>query len=115
MKLPAPDHPITITSHGKHVRVAFAGRVVVDTTRALRLQEAGYKPVLYIPGVEADTSRLTRTSHSPHVPYKADASYFSIVAEGRTAENAVWCYESPVPAMAEIKEHLAFFPNRVEA
>ena len=50
MKLPGPDHPITITSHhGKHVRVAFAGHVVADTTRALTLKEAGYKPVLYIP------------------------------------------------------------------
>ena len=115
MKLPGPDHPITITSHGKHVRVAFAGRVVADTTRALTLKEAGYKPVLYIPRVDADMSLLTRTSHSTHCPYKGDASYFSIVADGRSAENAVWSYESPFSAMAEIKEHLAFFPNRVDA
>src|SRR5262245_13351614 len=84
MKLPGPDHPITITSHGKHVRVAFAGRVVADTTRALTLKEAGYKPVLYIPRADADMSLLTRTSHSTHCPYKGDASYFSIVADERT-------------------------------
>jgi uncharacterized protein (DUF427 family) len=115
MKLPGPDHPITVTSHGKRVRIAFAGHVVADTTRALTLKEAGYKPVLYIPRADADMSLLTRTSHSTHCPYKGDASYFSIVADGRTAENAVWSYERPFPAMAEIKEHLAFFPNRVDA
>jgi uncharacterized protein (DUF427 family) len=115
MKLPGPDHPITITSNGKHVRVAFAGRVVADTNRALTLKEAGYKSVLYIPRADADMSLLTRTDHSTHCPYKGDASYFSIVSDGRTAENAVWSYERPFPAMAEIKEYLAFFPNRVDA
>ena len=60
-------------------------------------------------------SLLTRTSHSTHCPYKGDASYFNIVADGLTAENAVWSYERPFPAMGEIKEHLAFFPNRVDA
>ena len=111
MKLPGPDHPITITPNGRRVRVAFAGRVVADTTRALTLKEAGYKPVFYIPRADADMSLLTRTSHSSHCPYKGDASYFTIVADGRAAENAVWSYEHPFPAMAEIKEYLAFFPS----
>ena len=115
MKLPGPDHPITITSHGKRVRVAFAGRVVADTNQALTLKEAGYKPIFYIPRADADMSLLTRTNHSTHCPYKGDASYYSIIADGRTAENAVWSYERPFPAMAEIKEYLAFFPNRVDA
>ena len=114
MKLPGPDHPITITPKGRRVRVAFAGRVVADTTRALTLKEAGYKPVFYIPRADADMSSLTRTSHSSHCPYKGDASYFTIVADGRAAENAVWSYEHPFPAMAEIKEYLAFFPKRVD-
>jgi uncharacterized protein (DUF427 family) len=114
MKLPGPDHPITITPNGRRVRVAFAGRVFADTTRALTLKEAGYKPVFYIPRADADMSLLTRTSHSSHCPYKGDASYFTIVADGRAAENAVWSYEHPFPAMAEIKEYLAFFPKRVD-
>src|SRR5262245_31232443 len=116
MKLPGPDHPITIMSHGKRVRVAFAGRVVADTNQALTLKEAGYKPIFYIPRADADMSLLTRTNHSTHCPYKGDASYYSIIiADGRTAENADWRYERPFPAMAEIKEYLAFFPNRVDA
>jgi len=113
MKLPGPDHSITITQNGNRVRVAFAGRVVADTTRALTLKEARYKPVFYIPRADADMSLLKPTDHTTHCPYKGDASYFSIVADGQTAENAVWSYEHPFPAMVEIKEYLAFFPNRV--
>jgi uncharacterized protein (DUF427 family) len=115
MKLPGPDHPISIVHSGKRVRVTFAGKVIADTTRALTLTEASYKPVFYIPRADADLSALTPTSHHTHCPYKGDASYFSIAADGRTSENAVWSYEQPFPAMAEIKEHLAFYPNRVYA
>jgi uncharacterized protein (DUF427 family) len=114
MKLPGPDHPITISQHGAPVRVTFAGRVIADTTQALRLAEASYKPVLYIPRSDADMSVLLGTDHHTHCPYKGDASYFSIVADGRTAANAVWSYEQPFPAMARIKDHLAFYPDRVD-
>ena len=115
MKIPGPDHPITVAKNEKIVRVTFAGRVIADTTQALTLKEASYKPVFYIPRADADMSLLKRTGHQTHCPYKGDASYFSIVVDGHSAENAVWSYEQPFPAMAEIKDHLAFYPDRVDA
>ena len=115
MKLPGPDHPITIARNSHRVRVMFAGKVIADTTRALTLSEAGYKPVQYIPREDADMRLLQPTAHASHCPYKGDASYFSIVVDGRRAENAVWSYQQPYPAMAEIAGHLAFYPNRVDA
>ena len=115
MKLPGHDHPITITRNGKRVRVSFAGQVIADSTRALTLQEAGYRPVHYIPRADADMNLLKSTSHATHCPYKGDASYFSIFANGRSADNAVWSYEQPFPAMAEIAGYLAFYANRVDA
>ena len=115
MKLPGPDHPITIAPNGKRVRVMFAGRVIADTTHALTLKEASYKPVFYIPRTDADISLLKPSDHHTHCPYKGDASYFTIEASGRNAENAVWSYEQPFPAMVQIKGYLAFYPNRVDA
>lgn len=115
MKLPGPDHPITIAANGKRVRIMFAGQVVADTTRALTLKEASYKPVFYIPRVDADMRLLKATDHHTHCPYKGNASYFTIHAGGRNAENAVWSYEQPFPAMAEIRNYLAFYPDRVDA
>jgi len=114
MKEPGPDHPITIAPGGKRVRVRFAGAWVADTTEALILREASYPPVYYIPRRHADMRLFTRSAHVTHCPYKGDASYFTLVVDGRSAENAVWSYERPFPAMAQIKEYLAFYPNRVD-
>ena len=114
MKLPGPDHPITITPHQGRVRVRVGGEVVADTTRALELREASYPPVLYIPREDARMAQMTRTARSTHCPYKGDASYYTITAGGRTAADAVWSYEAPFPAMADITGHLAFYPDRVD-
>ena len=58
---------------------------------------------------------LEKTAHGTHCPYKGDASYYTIKAGDRVAENAVWSYETPYPAMHEIAGHLAFYPDRVDA
>jgi uncharacterized protein (DUF427 family) len=114
MKLPGPDHPITIKPASERVRVTFNGQVVADTSRALVLQEAAYKPVYYIPREDARMPLFERTAHATHCPYKGDASYYTIKVGDRTAENAIWSYEAPFPAMAEIAGRLAFYPNRVD-
>jgi len=115
MKLPGPDHPITVAPNPRRVRVTFAGQVVAETTRALTLREASYPPVQYIPREDATMALLRPTEHTTHCPYKGDASYFSIETPGRRAENAVWSYVSPFPAVAAIAGHLAFYPDRVDA
>jgi uncharacterized protein (DUF427 family) len=115
MKVPGPDHPITIGRNNNRVRVSFAGKLIADTTRALTLREADYPPVQYIPREDADMGLLKATTHITICPYKGEASYFSIAVDERMAENAVWSYETPYPAVAEIAGHLAFYPNRVDA
>jgi uncharacterized protein (DUF427 family) len=111
MKIPGPDHPITIAPTSGRVVVKAGGKTVADTRAALTLQEASYPPVQYIPRADADMSLLTRTDHTTHCPYKGDASYYSLPG----AENAVWTYETPYPAVAEIAGHLAFYPNRMDS
>ncbi|MDI3469367.1 MAG: DUF427 domain-containing protein [Pseudolabrys sp.] len=115
MKIPGPDHPISIVPNPKRVRVTFGGKIVADTARALTLTEANYPQVHYIPRADADMSALSRTAHGSHCPYKGDASYFAVTASGRTADNAAWSYEAPYPAMKEIAGCLAFYPDRVDA
>jgi uncharacterized protein (DUF427 family) len=95
--------------------VTFNGRTVADTTRALVLRATDSPPVQYIPRDDVDMSILTRTSHKTHCPYKGDAAYYSIEAGDRIAENAVWTYEAPYPVVVAIKDHVAFYPDRVDA
>jgi len=115
MKIPGPDHPIAIKPAPDRVRVSFNGKVIADTRRALVLQEANYKPVFYIPRDDAQMALFERTANATHCPYKGDASYYTIKVGDRVAENAIWSYETPFPAMKEITGYVAFYPNRVDA
>jgi uncharacterized protein (DUF427 family) len=110
----AKAHPISIERNPKRVRVHFNGRIIADSRSALTLREANLPPVQYIPREDADMTVFERTSHRTHCPFKSDASYYTLRVDGRVAENAVWTYEEPFPAVQAIKGHLAFYPNRVD-
>ena len=113
--LPGPDHPITVTPNPARVVVTVAGKVVADTRRALTLQESTYPAVQYIPMEDVDRALLERTDTATYCPFKGDASYYSIPAGGERSVDAIWVYESPYDAVAEIKDHVAFYPDRVDA
>jgi uncharacterized protein (DUF427 family) len=115
IKEPGPDHPITIERNPNRLLISVAGRVVVDTREALTLREAAYPAVQYIPRKDVDMTLLERTDHATYCPYKGDCAYFSIPLGGERSINAVWTYEDPYAAVLPIKEHLAFYPDRVDA
>ncbi len=114
IKLPGPDHPITIAPAETTVRVSVAGHVIAQSSRALLLKEKGYPPVFYIPREDVDMSLLVRTTHYSYCPYKGDCTYYSIPAAGARSEYAVWTYENPYESVASIREHMEFYPTRVD-
>ena len=114
IKLPGPDHPISMESNPARVVVSVAGRVVADTRNALTLRESDYSAVQYIPREDVDFSLLERTDHSTYCPYKGDCTYYSVPAGGKKSVNAVWTYEDPYPAVAQINGRVAFFSDRVD-
>ena len=115
VRIPGPDHPITVTPTGKRVVVRLGGTVIADTTDALTLQESTYPPVQYIPRKDLDMSLLERTDHSSYCPYQGDASYFSIPMGGVRSVNAIWTYETPYEAVAQIRDHVAFYGDRIDS
>jgi uncharacterized protein (DUF427 family) len=115
IKIPGPDHPITIERNFKRVIVSIGGTILADSRDALILREAGYPAVQYIPRKDVDMALLERTAHATYCPYKGDCAYFSIPLGGERAINAVWTYEAPYDAVAAIRNHLAFYPERVDA
>ncbi len=115
VKIPGPDHPITIEPNTARITVSIGGRVIADTREALTLQEASYPAVHYIPRKDVDMSLLQRTDHATYCPYKGECSYYSIPLGGDRSVNAVWTYEDTYPAVAQIKSHLAFYTDRVDA
>jgi uncharacterized protein (DUF427 family) len=115
IKIPGPDHPITVIANPKRVVVKVGGTVIADTIRALTLQEASYPAVQYIPRQDARMDLLERSASHTYCPYKGEASYFSIPMGGGRSVDAIWTYEEPYAAVAGIKGHLAFYPNRVDS
>lgn len=115
VKIPGPDHPITIEPNSSRITVSIGGRVLADTREALTLREASYPPVYYVPRKDVDMSLLERTDHATYCPYKGECSYYSITLGGERSANAVWTYEDTYPAVADIKGYLAFYPDRVDA
>ena len=108
------SHSISIAPASKTVRVTFKGVVIAESTQALDLREGNYPTVKYIPRADVDMTRLRRSAHHTTCPFKGEANYFSIVVDGAIAENAIWTYETPLPGVAAIKEHVAFYPDRVD-
>jgi len=115
VRIPGPDHPITIDRNLKRVVVSIGGTIVADTRKALILREAGYPPVQYIPREDVDMTLLERSAHTTYCPYKGDCAYYNIVSGGERTLNAVWTYETAYDAVADIRNHLAFYPGRVDA
>ncbi len=115
IRIPGPDHPITIAMTPKRVTVRAGGRQLASSARALTLQEATYPAVQYIPREDVDIHQLVKTSHHTYCPYKGECSYYSITSAGDRGVNAVWSYEAPYDAVAQIRGHLAFYPDRVDA
>jgi uncharacterized protein (DUF427 family) len=115
IKQPDANHPITIEPNPARVTVAVGGRVVADSTRTLTLREADYAPVSYFPPEDVDFEQLTATEHSSYCPFKGEANYYSVPAGGDRSRDAVWQYRDAYPAVGEISDHLAFYPDRVDS
>jgi uncharacterized protein (DUF427 family) len=108
------DHPITIAPAEGRIVVRWRGHTIVDTKHALELREHVYPPVFYVPREDADMAMFARTTHVTTCPYKGHANYFSLRDSEGADANAVWTYETPIPDVAAIKDHLAFYPDRVQ-
>jgi uncharacterized protein (DUF427 family) len=115
IKIPGPDHPITVEATPDRVVVRVAGQVIADTFAALTLREANYPAMQYIPRKDVNMSLLVRSQHTTYCPFKGDCAYYSVVIGGEKSLNGVWTYESPYPAVAAIKDYFSFYPDRVDA
>jgi len=111
----ALDYRIDLEPSPKRVRVVFGGEKIADSTRAVVMIEPRHQPVHYFPRDDVRMDLMQRTDHRSHCPFKGDASYWTLEVGGRVAENAVWSYEEPFEAVSAIKDHVAFYRDRIDA
>jgi len=110
-----PNHKIDFLTHGKTVRVLWHGHVIAESNRALQLLETGHDPVFYFPRDDVSMNILEPTEHATHCPYKGDANYWTIRIDNNEAVNAVWSYEDPLTEVSEVKDHIAFYYDFMDA
>lgn len=109
-----PTRKITLEPASASVRVEFGGTVVADSAKALILREGSLPPVFYIPRADVRWEAMQATEHHTYCPYKGTASYWSVSAGGKTAENAVWAYPEAIDEVADIRDCVAFYWNRMD-
>lgn len=115
VKIPGPDHPITIAPAGQTYRVIFKGEVLAQSANATELNEANYPPAIYFPRQDVRMELLNATDHKTYCPYKGQANYFSIKTAAGEQDNAVWSYEQPYDSVGPIRELLAFYPSKMDS
>jgi uncharacterized protein (DUF427 family) len=110
----AKGHDITTEESPRRVRVIFAGQTIVDSTNVRLLHETGIPPVHYFPMSDVRAELLEPSTQRTVCPFKGEASYWSLVVDGRRADDAVWGYEDPLPERSDIKGHVAFYRDRMD-
>jgi len=108
-----PSKVITIEPYHGRVVVTAGGTEIANSSDAKVLTEAPYPSILYIPFADIDFAKLAKTDHSTRCPFKGNASYWSVSAIGESGVNAMWAYEAPYDETIAIKDHGAFYPNKV--
>jgi uncharacterized protein (DUF427 family) len=114
VKIPGPEHPITVERNPGRVIVSLDGQQVADTREALTLSEASYPPVQYIPLADVNRELLTPSDRESYCPFKGEANYYSVPSAGERGLDLVWEYREPYDAVAEIRGHVAFYADRAE-
>jgi uncharacterized protein (DUF427 family) len=109
-----PGHWVHVTQSPRHVRVFFGGAIIADTKRVKLVREPNILPAYYFPKEDVYADLLVPSARHTRCPYKGEASYWSIRAGNKSAENAAWSYQQPLPGAAAIKDHVAFEWNKMD-
>jgi uncharacterized protein (DUF427 family) len=115
IRIPGLDHPIDIEPTDGRVRIRLGGRVVAESSAALTLREASYPPVQYVPLADVDPAVLEPSSHTSYCPFKGKATYYSLKVGDRVVPDSVWTYVDPHDAVAPIKDHVAFYVDKMDS
>jgi uncharacterized protein (DUF427 family) len=108
-----PRPPVVVPEE-RRVRVVHAGRTVAESERAVRVLETASPPTIYLPPEDVERELLESTQGHTFCEWKGQASYFDVVVDGARAERAAWTYPDPKPEFAQLRDHVSFYPARVE-
>ena len=107
--------PPRVEASSKQVKVMVGNMILADSTKAQRVLETSHPPVYYLPQISIDMSRLVQNDHSSFCEFKGRAVYWTLRLDDKQTVNVAWSYPNPVKGFEAIKDHLAFYPSKVDA
>jgi uncharacterized protein (DUF427 family) len=109
---PRPPALEPVTSR---LRVVVGGVTIADTVNGLRVLETSQPPAYYLPPADIDFDHVTASLQHTFCEWKGLASYWTVEVGDDRRVDAAWSYPDPTPAFTALTDHLAFYPQRVDA
>jgi uncharacterized protein (DUF427 family) len=97
------------------IEIRHGGYVVAKSSSTYRVLETSHPPVFYIPPADIKMELMSKTGRTSVCEFKGTAVYFDLVMPGLQIENVAWSYENPRRGYEVIKDHLAFYPSKLDA
>ncbi len=105
---------MTIEPEAKRIRAVLDGVTVADSASVMVMKETRLRPVFYFPRDDVRMDLLQSTDRRTYCPFKGNASYWSITAGDKTAENAAWSYEDAYDEAAMVEDYIAFYWGKMD-
>ena len=97
------------------ITVTLGGKLIIDTTSALRVLETSHPPAYYLPRADVAPGALIDADGQSWCEYKGAASYLSLRGGAVVAERAAWFYPTPSTGYEVLADYLSLYPGRVDA
>jgi uncharacterized protein (DUF427 family) len=107
--------PPRVEDSDRHIQVIFNGQTIADSPRTRRVLETSHPPTYYLPPEDVRMEDFVSSTRRTVCEWKGQAVYYSIVVDGRTAENAAWSYPEPTAPFASIRGYIAIYPHEMDA
>lgn len=99
----------------RRVRVLFDDTLVADSLAAYRVLETSHPPTIYVPPQDVRLDLLRPGEGRSYCEFKGLARYWTLVAGGQERKRVAWSYADPTPGYEVLRDHLSFYPSRVDA
>ena len=107
--------PPKLEPTNKHLKIIFNNKIIAETKRAFRVLETSHPPVYYFPPEDVRTEFLTKAAGESFCEWKGRAGYYDLQVGEKSVANAAWFYANPAASFAKIKNHIAFYPSKMDA
>lgn len=108
--------PPAVMSCRRRVRLELGGELLADSFRALRVLETSHPPTVYVPPGDVRSDLLAVSeARSTWCEFKGAARYLDATVDGRLVRAVAWSYVDPSAGYEALRDHVAFYPGRVDA